>query len=310
MKTLISSSLTRVVFAILLLLLAPNVTLALTNYFYLSDFQAGKVLYYPPSGSNMPGKTLVSVVKPTGLAFDSSGTLYIGSDSTLPQHASIYTTPVTGGGSLTPFLYNDAGLDQVHGLAFDSSGNLFAATASGHTVLKFTYPFTQPPTYEVYGDDIHDGLNQPIDVVIGSDGNLYVSDAYKPDPDGNTGRIFVFTAQHEATILSPQPSGGFCVAYGLAFDSHGDLYVSNAATSSTCGGPSILKFSMGTQTWTTFAGAANFIEPLGLLIDSSDNVYVADRLLNEIEKFSSAGGTGMEFAPGSSAPHFLAMHAR
>jgi sugar lactone lactonase YvrE len=268
------------------------------NVFYLSDFQAGKVLYYPPSGGT--GRVFVDgIPATTGLAFDAAGTLYVSSDKTGTQEATIYTVPPNGGSKQV--FYSDASLRQAHGLAFDANGDLFVATASGRTVLEFVAPFTTPPAPPIVYADTSDGLYQPISVAFDSSGALYVSNAYGPGPGAN-GSVFKFTGPHTGTML-PSPSGGFCVAYGLAFDTNGNLYVSNAATKS-CGAPSILKYSTS-GVWTTFA-TGDLVEPLGLAIDQSNNVYVADRQLNEIEKFTPSG-VGSFFASGEIAPHFLAI---
>ncbi len=112
---------------------------AASSIFYVTDYQAGEIQYFPPSGGT--GKVLASmIIKATGLAFDSAATLYVASDSSLNHEATIYTIPAKGGSP--SIFYQGSDLREAHGLAFDSNGNLFVATASGQTVLEFMYPFT------------------------------------------------------------------------------------------------------------------------------------------------------------------------
>ncbi len=106
---------------------------AASNIFYVTDYQAGEIQYFPPSGGT--GKVLASmIIEATGLAFNSAGTLYVASDSSLNHEATIYTIPAKGGSP--SIFYQGSDLREAHGLAFDSNGNLFVATASGQTVLE------------------------------------------------------------------------------------------------------------------------------------------------------------------------------
>ena len=93
---------------------------------------------------------------------------------------------------------------------------------------------------------------------------------------------------------------------GLAFDSAGNLYVSNAANAGT-GNNTIEKFTPG-GVGSLFA-SSGLSTPEGLAFDSAGNLY-ASNIGNgnpTIEKFNSTGtDLGVFASSGLSAPHFLA----
>jgi DNA-binding beta-propeller fold protein YncE len=94
---------------------------------------------------------------------------------------------------------------------------------------------------------------------------------------------------------------GFSTPYGLAFDSHWNLYVSNQSANT------IERFAYDGSGRTTFVGDTGILSsPLGLAIDSFDNLYVANRDTDTIEEFSSTGAHVMTFHTGAN-PHFLAL---
>ncbi len=267
------------------------------------------VRYYPQTGGT--GKVFAAnIPEATGLAFDSAGTLYVGSDSPTGQNSAIYT--ISSAGVRATFWVDMSTTDnvEVHGLAFAPNGDLYVATASGQSILKFTYPFGTNPTPTVFAS----GLTHPIGLTFDSSGVLlYCSNVFGPGSN-NKGYIVTFTPpSNTATPVTP-PMGGFCNPYGMAFDSHGNFFVSNAATSGTCSA-AIVKRDATTGGWTTFAtsystgtGTQDLEEPLGIVIDQVDNdVFVAERQLEIIVKYDSSGD-GTQFATAgsiTSAPHFI-----
>jgi hypothetical protein len=106
--------------------------------------------------------------------------------------------------------FASSGLDNPYGLAFDSSGNLYAANFGNNTIEKFDF-FGNETVFAAAG------LNGPVGVAFDSLGNLYVSNYFdntieKFDSTGN-GSFFAASPDHP---------------YGLAFDPSGNLYVALA----------------------------------------------------------------------------------
>jgi len=196
-------------------------------------------------------------------------------------------------------------LARPRGLAFDSSGNLFAAVTRRAPpkgqyqgkILKF------PPLGQqsVLGTVPQSFLEV---VVTGSGGNtfalaqdaklglFYPSTIYKFAPDG-TGSIF-----------GSIPGQG----NGLAFDSEGNLFAADAGAPGIS--PSIYKFtSDGTRT--VFAGPNAFTDgtyPAGLAFDGSGNLFVVEENQGpdgDILEFPLGGGRST-FASGLNYPENLA----
>jgi sugar lactone lactonase YvrE len=163
--------------------------------------------------------------------------------------------------------FANSGLADPQGLAFDSVGNLYAANWNTGTIEKFT-PSGVASVFAT-------GLNRPTGLAFDSTGNLYVASygdnaIYEFTPDG---------------IRSTFANTGLNWPYGLAFDAAGDLYAVNK------GNNTIERFSPSGAN-SLFANTGD--QPVGLAIDSANNVYVGCNG-NTIEKFTPSG-SGTVFA--------------
>ena len=221
---------------------------------------------------------------PTGLAFDKSGNLYVSSDD--PTAYSIQK--FTPDGSVS--IFASAGLNGPHALAFDKAGNLYVANIGDNTIEKFT-----PDGDGVLFADASDGLEHPIDLVFDTAGNLFVSNAFGgPTHDG---LIVKITPDGVGSVFA---DSGFHLAYGLALDHAGNLYVSNFNSST------IEKFAPNGTDLGVFA-SAGLNSPHGMTFDRAGNLYVANNGNQTIEKLSSTGVDLGVFARTQFGPHFLAL---
>ncbi len=107
-------------------------------------------------------------------------------------------------------------LTTPHGLAFDSSGNLYVANQINGTIEKFDSSRN--------GTIFASGLDHPEGLAFDSSGNLYVADWGSIDKFDSGGNMSTFAS-------------GLDYPEGLAFDSSGNLYVAD--------GGSIDKFDSG-----------------------------------------------------------------
>jgi sugar lactone lactonase YvrE len=221
----------------------------------------------PPSGTPT---TFASTSTPYGLAFDTSGNLYVANDA--PGTVS----KVTPGGTVTQFA---SGFSEPTGIAFDSSGNLYVSNYTGdHEVSKIT------PSGAVTLN-FTSGFTIPYGLAFGA-GSLYVGDfgagtVSKVNPITGASSFF-------ASISGPT---------GLAFDSKGNLYVSSFYNDE------VYEVTPN-GTVTPFASVTS--HPYGLAFDSSGNLFVALYLAGEVSEFNSAG-TPVNTYTGFSEPVFLAI---
>ena len=136
-------------------------------------------------------------------------------------------------------------------------------------------------------------------ITIDANGNLYIGDT-------NNNRIRKLSPAGVATTISgtnfqgnidgPVASATFGLPFGVALDSHGNIFLTNM------GWNNIREISVAGIV-STFAGdptghpgstegigtAARFHTPLGIAIDANDNVFVVDADNNKIRKITPAG---------------------
>ena len=125
-------------------------------------------------------------------------------------------------------------------------------------------------------------------VTTDASGNVYAAYGFlnlkKLDPSGN--------------LLWSKELGFF--AGGIAFDSTGNLFISNQDTGVTNTIAKVTPSGTVTAAWATLALNS---APVGIVIDSADNVYTANYGLSTISKITSAGVVTQTFATLTSQPY-------
>ncbi|MDA4122697.1 MAG: NHL repeat-containing protein [Thaumarchaeota archaeon] len=196
-----------------------------------------------------------SLNSPYGLAFDSSGNLWVA--DLINGRVVEYTSPFTTGEPATLVIgepnlnaSNDEvskkGLNAPNAVAFDSAGDLWVV--DGHRVLEYAAPLA---TYEaaslVIGENDFTNsstaatanvMNGPDGIAFDPSGNLWISDHLnnrvlefnKPFTTFESASLVLgqpnFTAQGQSYPISPTPTG-LDQPGGLAFDSSGNLWVAD-----------------------------------------------------------------------------------
>ena len=174
-----------------------------------------------------------------------------------------------------------------HGIDVDSDGNVWITDAAadrnlpedrkrGHRVVKFSPKgkvLMQLGTTGVAGND-ESHFESPADVVIGDDGNIFVSDGHYPD--GNN-RIVKFDKKGKflktwgKTGWAP---GEFHVLHALAIDKRGRLFVADRENN---------RIQLFDQDGKHLAIWTQFGRPSGIYFDKHDNIYVADSESDDVQ---------------------------
>jgi hypothetical protein len=147
-------------------------------------------------------------------------------------------------------VFASTGLNLPWGLAFDGAGNLYVSNPGNNTIEKFNSSGA--------GTVFASGLNLPSSLAFDSSGNLFAA-------VGDT--VEEFTSLGVGTVFASGLNG----ATGLAFDRDGNLYVSNVGDST------IRKFSPAGADLGLFADANSYLyRPFLLAFDRAGNLYAAD----------------------------------
>ena len=222
---------------------------------------AREIHQYSPTGADLG--TFLTAESGTifsGVAFDSTGNLYVG-DPSLNRIRKFSSTGTDLG------VFANTGLNQPAGMRFDSGGNLYVANLNGANVRKFS------PT----GVDLGIVASVPNeslrDVAFDQDGNGYVAGVgaiWKFSPTGADLGQFSF--------IGP-------LIEGIEFGPNGHLFVAGHL------GP-IYELDSTGQNINTFASID--FGAMGIAFDSSGNLYVARQahmpgIDSSIEKFGPTG---------------------
>ena len=207
----------------------------------------GSVTRYSPGGTGdlRALQTISSKVNaPQGLAFDSSGDLWVANSNTntllkygkgqLAKTSPVPTVTISSSAS--------GSLNGPGGLAFDSSGDLWVANTGVSTVVEYgKSELANIRLAKPEDDNFQLHVQRALWHRLRLRGDLWVSDNAQP----GTPAVFEY-ARSKLTERSPAPERalamptsplGDLTRSGLAFDASGDLWVDNS------GGNSLIEFS-------------------------------------------------------------------
>jgi sugar lactone lactonase YvrE len=267
--------------------------------------------------ANSPGSTdgtggAARFKNPNGVAVDTSGNIYV---ADMSNHV---IRKITKAGVVTTLAGTAASLGSANGtgtearfnyptgVSVDRSGNVFVADWNNSTVRKInleglvtTLAGTVASIGSADGTGSAARFYKPSGVAADGFGNVFIADAQNSTVRKINSRGVVTTLAGTAGAVAAKDGIGgaarFNTPSGVALDSAGNVYVADAHNST------IRKVASSGEV-TTLAGAAGsvgsadgtsstarFNYPIGVALDSSGNLYVADREAHTIRKISSAG---------------------
>jgi len=252
--------------------------------------------------------TAATFNSPLNIAVDTSNNLYVTdySNNEIRKITSAGVVTTFAGSSTSGFtngVGNSATFNGPWGVGVDSSGNVYIADRANNAIRKITSAGVvttfagQSTSGSADGTGTSASFNAPLNIAVDGSGNLFVADYYNNEIRKITSSGVVTTFAGSTTSGSADGTGTAATFNGptaLAFDSSGNLFVTDRLNN-------MIRKITSTGVVTTFAGqttsgsadgtgtAASFNAPIGITIDSSDNLYVTDMYNNEIRKITTAG---------------------
>ena len=190
--------------------------------------------------------TAAELFEPYGPGVDAGGDLFIadyGNNVIREVTASTHDISTVAGNGTAGYsgdggLATSAELTDPFGIAVDSSDDLFIADTGNNRVRKVTASSKDISTLAGNGTagDSGDGglassaeVDQPGGVALDSHGNLFIADY-----DNNRVREFTASTKDISTVAggglpsNVPPTSFSAIPYGVALDSHGNLFIANA----------------------------------------------------------------------------------
>jgi DNA-binding beta-propeller fold protein YncE len=212
---------------------------------------------------------------PRGIAFDSSGNLFVSNNSQISK--------VGTDGTISTFV---SGLNRPEGLAFNSDGNLFVADSGLNTVTSYNTSGSIVTTLR--GISV---INQPRGLAFASDGRLYIS-----SPASGVSIIDLSNRTLDSTVVSTSsgavPFGIAISPLGLRADFFGRSTFVDGIFFTDVGINSTIRRISNPQITTLFSnGDLSFGSPLGVAFDPvNKNLYISDADRNTITALNPETG--------------------
>ena len=201
-------------------------------------------------------------LSPGGVAVDSSGTVYVSSQTMKGRIVTL------AAGSTSPTELPFSGLYEPQGLAVSGSGKIYVTDFNNRVVMLA--PGSNHQTELPF-----DGLSYPEGVAEDAQGNVYVADR------GNNRVVKLAAGSNTQTVLG---FNGLKNPDGVAVDSTGNVYVTDTDNNR------VLKLDAGTSNQSVLP-FGDITTPWGINVDSSGNIYVTEHDSNAVVKLA-AGSTG------------------
>jgi trimeric autotransporter adhesin len=300
-----------------------NVYIADTGNAYIREITAstGIINFIAGDGSigysgDGAAANLAGLIEPFAIALDASGNVYF----TEPEDGRVREITISTGKISTVVGNGNLGFSgdgsaatgaMMHlptGLAIDSSGNLYIADSLNDRVRKvagttistiagsgvFSYSGNGGPATAAQ-------LNSPEAVAVDAAGNVYIADTANNVVRQISANGVINTIAGNGTAGFGGDGGAATSAQlsapqGLAVDASGNVYIAdtaNARVRKISGGTISTVAGSGTQGYAGDGAAATSAQlntPVGLAVDKSGNLYIAD-VDDSVVRRVSAGGT-------------------
>jgi len=210
-------------------------------------------------------------------------------DNTTPIPNVLATVNLSGTGTGPLVTYGPPSIKALgsfaypHGVAVDSSGNVYVADAGNNTVNEIVAVggvIPGSPTFNVLGGS----FNQPSSLAVDGSGNVYVADAGNNAVEEIVAVGGVIPANPTINTLG----SGFSYPTGVAVDGSGNVYVADSENNTVKEIVAVDGVIPDSPTIRTLG--SGFSYPSGVAVDGNGNVYVADNGNNAVKEIVAVSG--------------------
>ena len=234
---------------------------------------------------------------PEGIALDSNSNIYVADEA---PSVKVYAAGSNGNAApLATISGGNTTLSIPEGIALDSFGKIYVADQGIPSVTVYpplgssTGALDVAPVATITGSNT--GLDEPVGIALDPSGIIYVA-----NEDNSTVTIYPALGSSTGT-LNEAPlatiSGvntGLNFPFGIALDSNRKIYVANGTGFNVTIYP-----ALGSSTGTldeapvaTIEGAGTGLDfPFGIVLDSSNNIYVAGQLTHNLLVYPPLGSS-------------------
>lgn len=255
------------------------------------------------TGIHAEGPSTVTITNTNGQTGTSTSSIYQYNPYSVSLFAGSVGIPGSTNGTTT-----SASFGYTNGLATDSSGNVYVADFSKHTIRKIS-PAGEVTTLAgsagLAGSTNDTGgaarFNFPAGVALDASGNVYVADYGNHTIRKISPAAVVTTLAGSAGLSGSLNGTGSAARFngptGLTVDSSGNIYVADYNNNTireitSAGVVTTLAGAPGTTGSTDGTGsAARLNSPTGVAVDTSGNLYVADSDNSTVRKIITQGGS-------------------
>jgi sugar lactone lactonase YvrE len=298
-------------------------TLLVSSFSFAQTYETGitvSTLAGGNSGYADGTGTSAQFATPTGVAVDASGNVYVADNLNHKirkiNSAGVVTTLAGSTEGFADGTGSAAQFKNPYGLAIDPLGNVYVADRNNHKIRKIT-PAGEVTTVAGSTAGYADGIgteaqfHMPWGLAIDASDNVYVADSWNHKIRKIT-QAGVVTTVAGSTQGFADGTGSLAKFYyptGVAVDASGNVYVvddGNHKVRKMTPAGEVTTVAGSTQGFADGIGnAAKFNDPIGVTVDASGNVYVAEASNHKIRKITPAGevttvaGSTQGFADGT-----------
>ncbi len=272
-----------------------------TPTLFVTDDCSGAVTAYPAasSGDVSPLAAATGLSEPEFVAVDANGNIYV--TNACNSTVTIYAKGSNGNAAPIAVIGgSNTSLALPAGIAVDSNGYIYVVDQFYPSV--FVYPplgsstglLNETPTAIIFGSNT--GLAEPEGITLDSSGKIYVADDGNAEDDIPPS-VFVYPALSLSGVLNEAPTATISgsntdleAPFGIALDSNRNIYVTDYGATSVFVYPALGSSTglLNEAPTATIGGSDTGLNfPLGIVLDSSGKIYVADISFSGDEIFSS-----------------------